>query len=229
MRVVTACASTWSLWRVCLADCDYTHVEKETASCSSLCAPSNNGAHLYVRTRLCPHTWLLPLQAISTQPTQSFPQVWLPKPSLQQPAPNYTGGCGSQSGEHRVAAQVTYADLSPLFFQNGCWEILWVSEASPPSCLIPLLVRVVPRVGEAFLLYSSLSGGNVLFWFLSCSLSLFYFVLPSYVEIHLALSESLGLLAVFSRYFVRSAPHVDIFWYICGRRWVPHPSTPLFW
>ena len=37
------------------------------------------------------------------------------------------------------------------------------------------------------------------------------------------------LLAAFSRYFVRSAPHVDIFWYICGRRWVPHPSTPLFW
>lgn len=127
----------------------------------------------------------------------------------------------------RVAAQTIYADLSPLFFQNGCWGIL--SEASPPSWLISLLVRVVPRVGEAFLLYSSLSGANVLFWFLSCSLSLFYFVLPSYVEIHLALSESLGLLAAFSRYFVRSAPHVDIFWYICGRRWAPHSSTPLFW
>lgn len=143
---------------MCLADCDCTHVEKETASCSSLCAPSNNGAHLYARTRLCPHTWLLPLQAISTQLTQSFPQVWLPKPSLQQPAPNYTGGFGSQSGEHRGAAQTVYADLCPLFFQNGCWEILWVSEASPPSWLISLLVRVVPRVGEAFLLYSSLSG-----------------------------------------------------------------------
>ena len=52
---------------------------------------------------------------------------------------------------------------------------------------------------------------------ISFSLSL-YFVLPSYVEIHLALSESLGLLAAFSRYFVRSAPHVDIFWYICGRK-----------
>lgn len=122
-----------------------------------------------------------------------------------------------------------FMQISLLYFFKMVAEESSLSEASPPSWLISLLVRVVPMVGEAFLLYSSLSGANVLFWFLSRSLSLFYFVLPSYVEIHLALSESLGLLAAFSRYFVRSAPHVDIFWYICGRRWAPHSSTPLFW
>lgn len=83
--------------------------------------------------------------------------------------------------------------------------------------------------GGSFPLIQLPLRGNVLFWFISRSLSLFYFVLPSYVEIHLALSDSLGLLAAFSRYFVRSAPHLDIFWYICERRWVPYPSTPLFW
>ena len=115
MRVVAACASTWSLWRVCLADCDCTHVEKETASWSSLCAPSNSGAHLNVRTKLWLHIWLLSLQAISTQPTQSFPQVCLPKPYLQQPAPSYTGGCGSQFGEQSGNTDNLCRSLSFIF------------------------------------------------------------------------------------------------------------------
>ena len=171
---------------------------------------------------------LQPLQAISTQPTQSFPQVCLPKPYLQQPAPSYTGGCGSQFGEQSGNTDNLCRSLSFIFSKWLLRNPLYLKLPLHPGWS-PCWWGWFPGWGKLSS-YTAPSQGQMSCsdFFLALSL-LFYFVLPSYVEIRLALSESLGLLAAFSRYFVRSAPHVDIFWYICGRRWAPHSSTPLFW
>ena len=139
----------------------------------------------------------------------SFPQVCHLKPEFQCPAPACTSRHVSQAGECGRVARTICAGLFPFCLsQTGCCTLLWASEALFLSWLISLLVRGLPSVKEPFLFHRSHLGVQVASCFL---FFLFSFVLPSYIEIFLALLGVWDLLLTLSRYSLRIVPHLDVF------------------
>ena len=119
-------------------------------------------------------------QAVSTQPTLVLSPELTSRTWVSVPSPNPSiSGCDVWGG----GADDLCSSYSALPPQSSCYPFLCNFEV-PPSWLISLLVRWLPRIWVPFLFNSSLSGVLVPSWFLfSFSLSLFFpFVLPSYME-----------------------------------------------
>ena len=113
---------------------------------------------------------------------QSSPQICPLKPKFQPPAPTCTSGCDPLAGECREVTPAICSGLS-LFclLQTISCVLLQASEAPFLSCIISSLEKGLPRVREPFLFHSSLPGVQV------SSQFFFSFVLPSYMEIFLAI------------------------------------------
>lgn len=95
-------------------------------------------------------------------------------------------------------------DAGPSTMETGCCAILRGCNAPPPSWAIaPPVMKGETPPGSGIFLFSQFPPGDtgpILI------LSLFYFVLHSYMGILLALSEVQGLLSVFSIYSLRMFP-----------------------
>lgn len=90
--------------------------------------------------------------------------------------------------------------------QSGCYTLLQASEVSLLS-LISELVKGLPRVRELFLFHCSIPWARILSQFF---LFLFFFVLPSYMEIFLVVLLAWDL-PEFSRHSLRNVPQVHVF------------------
>ena len=164
------------------------------------------------------HSWLrisslLSPQAVSSHPTavlhpglRSNPHI----PALSQRVHQQTHvpvwgtqGCGMDHlrTSHSVLSATDWPFHPPPT----------ASDAPLLSQLISSSVREIPRMQEPLLCFISPPGTQIPSCFLSSSLSLLSFVLPSYVGIFLVLSGVQGLLLVFSQYSVRIVPCVDVF------------------
>ena len=158
------------------------------------CAPPTTAPHLYGRPRLFLHTPSVgaephssPFRLSLCSQAQSSSWICPLKPELQHPAPAHTSECASQAGESTVVAPTICAGLSPFCPpKTGCCALFLGSKAPPPSWLISLLVKGLPRVWEPFFFQSSLPGAQVL----SQLLSLFFLFCPTwFYGDFLALSE----------------------------------------
>ena len=109
--------------------------------------------------------------------------------------------------------------------QAGCCTLLWASKL---RCLIwfPSHWRRLPGWGkeEPFPCTATSQGHR-------SHPDFFYFpIIPrSSMVIFLAALVAWHLLPAFSGYSVRTVPHVDVFLYICDRRWTPLPSILPSW
>ena len=147
------------------------------------------------------------LQAVYMQPTPVLSlglsaEAWVSAPSPCMHHQMRVSSWGVQRG-----GQIVCAALSPFCLpQSGCCTLLWVSEAPCLSQLISQQRKGVPRVREPFSFTAPSQGHRSHPDSFSSP-----FFLPSYAVTFLAALIVWYLPPAFSRYSVRTVPHVDVF------------------
>ena len=148
------------------------------------------------------------------------PSYWPPEPESQCPAP-------FQASQAVVSWEVVLIVCEALSLlcppQSSCCDFLWGFEV-PPSYLISLSVRWLPRLWVPFLFRSSLSGVLVLSWlFPFCSTHL----CGGFLALYGGLRSSATIQYMF--HVNHSTCRWGFLWCVCGIWWAPQLIPPPSW